>query len=129
MIRRERGSASILLAGLMGVVVLLGCTAMVIAGYLLANHRARTAADLAALSAAAAFAAEGDACGQARATASADGADLLQCEVAGDEIDFVVSLRVSVPTRTRLPGLPRDVAAIAHAGPIGLGATPVHAGR
>ena len=46
----EQGSATILMAAVMGVVVTFSAVAMVIAGYLAGHHRARAAADLAALS-------------------------------------------------------------------------------
>jgi hypothetical protein len=40
------------------------------------------------------------------------------CDVVGDTIDFVVTVQVSVIARTRIPHLPRTVAAQAHAGPV-----------
>ena len=62
----ERGGASILMAGVMGVVVTLSVAAMLISGYLLGYHRARAAADLAALSGAVAFQQGRDGCAEAR---------------------------------------------------------------
>jgi secretion/DNA translocation related TadE-like protein len=115
-VREERGSASVLMIGIMAVVVLLSGAALLIAGYLLAHHRARAAADLAALSGATAYAAGTDACAQARRTARANGALLTRCDLAGDPVDFVVSVRTSVPVGVRIRGLPRSVAADAHAG-------------
>lgn len=113
----QRGSASVLVAGLMGVVVLLAGTLMLVAGYAVAYHRARSAADLSAVSAATAFEAGADACSEARRSAKANGSGLVSCDSVGDQIDFVVSVRVSVPTPTRIAGLPRQVEAVAHAGP------------
>ena len=49
-LRSERGSASILMTGIMGVVVALSSAALLIAGYAVGYHRARAAADLSALS-------------------------------------------------------------------------------
>jgi hypothetical protein len=43
----ERGSGTILMAGIMGVVVTLGAMAMLVAGYVVGYHRGRAAADLA----------------------------------------------------------------------------------
>ena len=112
----ERGSATVLMAAIMGVVVTLGAAAMVIAGYLVGHHRARSAADLAALSGAVAHARGEDACDQARRIAPQNGAKVTSCARVGDDIDFVITVRTTVPVRSRLPGLPRRVEAEAHAG-------------
>lgn len=114
----QRGSATMIMVGLMSVVVLLAGSAMLIAGFLVGQHRARAAADLSALSAAAAFQQGADGCAQARRTALGNGARLTDCDRVGDEVDFVVSVRVAVEVRTRVPGLPRSLAAAAHAEPL-----------
>ena len=108
-----------LMAAVMGVVVLLGAAAMVIAGYLVGHHRARAAADLAALSGAVGHARGENACDQARRIASQNGARVISCARVGDEIDFVVTVRTAVAVRSRLPGLPQTVEAEAHAGRVG----------
>jgi secretion/DNA translocation related TadE-like protein len=113
---RQRGSASILMAGLMGVLVLLTSVALLVAGYETAQHRARGAADLSAVSGAAAFASGRDACDEAGRTARDNGASLLSCSTAGDFVDYVVSVRVSVPVHARIRGLPDRVVSGAHAG-------------
>lgn len=115
----ERGSASVLMAGVMGVLVLLSCAAMVVVGYAIATHRARAAADLAAVSGAAAFGRGEDACAQARRTAADNGARLVRCEQVGDQVDYVVTVRVAIAVRVRLTGLPRQVDSLAHAGSSG----------
>jgi secretion/DNA translocation related TadE-like protein len=115
----EQGSATVLMAAVMGVVVSMGAAVTVVAGYLVAHHQARSAADLAALSGAAAYTRGEDACGQARRIAQQNGAKATSCARVGDEIDFVVTVRTAVPAQTRLPGLPRVVEAEAHAGRIG----------
>jgi secretion/DNA translocation related TadE-like protein len=107
------------MAAIMGVVVTLGVAAMVVAGYLVGHHQARSAADLAALSGAAAYSRGEDACDQARRIARQNGAQVTSCTRVGDEIDFVVTVRTAVPVHTRLPGLPRIVEAEAHAGQVG----------
>ena len=114
----ERGSASVLMIGVIAVVVTLSGAALVIAGYATGYHQARAAADLSALSGAAAFEQGHDACAQARQTARRNGAGVDRCDLVGDAIDFVVTVRVSVAARTRIPRLPRQVAAEAHAGPV-----------
>ena len=114
----ERGSASVLMVGVMAVVVTLTSAALVIAGYATSYHQAREAADLSALSGAAAFEHGRDACAQARQTARQNGARVDRCGLVGNAIDFVVTVRVSVTARTRVPQLPKQVAAEAHAGPV-----------
>ena len=114
----ERGGASILMAGVMGVVVTLSVAAMLISGYLLGYHRARAAADLAALSGAVAFQQGRNGCAEARRLAVANGARLVDCDQVGDQVDFVITVRVTVTVRSRMPGLPTTIAAEAHAGPV-----------
>jgi secretion/DNA translocation related TadE-like protein len=102
----------------MGVVVALGAMAMLVAGYVVGYSRARAAADLAALSGAAAFTIGGDACAQARRTARLNGARVTGCGHVGDAIDFVVTVRAVVDVRSLMPGLPKEVEAEAYAGRI-----------
>lgn len=116
--RSELGSASVLMAGIIGVVVALSSAALIIAGYAVGYHRARAAADLSALSGAAAYQEGRDACAQATQTSRQNGARVEHCDVVGDVIDFVVTVRVSVIARTQIPQLPRTVKAEAHAGPV-----------
>ena len=114
----ERGSATALMIGIMGVGMALSSAALVIAGYAVGFHRARAAADLSALSAAAAFQQGREPCAQAALTAKQNGARVDRCSQVGDAVDFVVTVRVSVVARTRIPNMPRTVAAEAHAGPV-----------
>jgi secretion/DNA translocation related TadE-like protein len=107
------------MAAIMTVVVTLGAAATIVAGYLVSHHRARAAADLAALSGAAAHVRGEDACDQARRTARQNGSLATRCERVGDEVDFVVTVRVVVAVRVRSPGLPGQVEAEAHAGRVG----------
>ena len=114
----ELGSASVLMAGILGVVVALSGAALVIAGYAVGYHRARAAADLSALSGAAAFQQGRDPCAQAALTAWHNGARVDRCSQVGDAVDFMVTVRVSVVVRMRIPHMPGMVAAQAHAGPV-----------
>ncbi len=116
--RGERGSASMLMVGVMGVVLLLGSAGIVVTSYLVAYHRVRAAADLAALSGATAYARGEDACDQALETARGNGVAVLDCAQTGDLVDFVVSVSVTLEVRIGLAGLPRSVGAAAHAGPV-----------
>ena len=114
----EFGSASVLMVGIMGLLMGLSSAALVIAGYAVGYHRARAAADLSALSGAAAFQQGRDPCAQAALTARHNGARVDRCSQVGDVVDFVVTVRVSVEARTRMPQMPSTVAAEAHAGPV-----------
>jgi secretion/DNA translocation related TadE-like protein len=114
--RDDRGSGTVLMGAVMSVVVALAAAASVVAGYLVSHHRARSAADLAALSGAAAYARGADACDHARQSARRNGAQVTRCDRVGDPVDFVVTVRVVVEVRVRSPGLPRRVEGEAHAG-------------
>ena len=114
----ERGVATVLMVGVLAVVMLVSGAAMLIAGYALGHHRARAAADLAALSAAAVFEQGGDGCAQARRTAVANGAKVTNCEQIGDIVDFVFTVEVTLRATIRVAGLPGTIRAEAHAGPV-----------
>jgi secretion/DNA translocation related TadE-like protein len=113
----ERGSGTMLMVGVLGVLLALGTTAIWAAGYVAAAHQARAAADLAALSAAVAIEAGDDGCAVARQVAADNGTRMSTCDRVGDQVDFVVSVEVVRPVRTGVAGLPTEVTAVAHAGP------------
>ena len=107
----QRGSAGILLCGLVVV------TAVLVAGLgrmttgVLAVSRAQTAADAAALAAAGELAAgrtAGDAERTASLTAAANGARLLRCDCAGPAVTVHVS--VTLPFSRPVSGLVRAAA-------------------
>ncbi len=112
---RERGAATIWMAGLMALVFVVG-GAVVLAGMAkVARHRARSAADLSALAAARlAFADPARGCVRASSLAAENGARLVRCSIDGHGI-----ADVQVAVRLRLPMLgSRTVAADARAGPV-----------
>lgn len=114
----DEGGASVLVAAVLGVVVVLTGVALLVAGYQVAQHRVRAAADLAAVSGAAAQAGGRDACQQAGRTARDNGAQVLSCGTVGDAVDYVVSVRVALPVRSAVRGLPTRVVGEAHAGSV-----------
>ena len=87
-VRSESGSATVLMTGVIGFVVALSSAALVIAGYAVGYHRARAAADLSALSGAAAYQGGREACPQAERIAR--------------QID-----RVAIPARRLISAPPR----------------------
>jgi secretion/DNA translocation related TadE-like protein len=105
-----------LMVGVMTVVLMFGLMGMCVAGYLVAGHRARSAADLAALSGASAFAAGKDACGAAQQNALRNDARVVSCKQVGDLVDYVVTVRIQVRVQARVAGLPTTLEVVAHAG-------------
>jgi len=108
----EAGAGTVLVAGLVGVLLVLTLGGLALSSAVLASHRARSAADLAALAGAAAgIRGHGSvACAVAADVARAGGATLGACRSSGDEL----VLTVSVPARW--PGL-GDAVARSRAGP------------
>ncbi|QLQ14780.1 MAG: hypothetical protein HZY73_02475 [Micropruina sp.] len=100
----------------MVLVVVIGYAAAVVAGYVAAAHAVRGAADLAALSGAKAREAGADACAAAGRIASRNDVRITTCRVAGDWMDFVVSVDVQRDVSIGWAGLPGVVRATAHAG-------------
>ena len=110
----ERGSATVWVMALSGVLAVLGAACLLVGVAVVARHRAGVAADMAAL-AGAGRAAVGDpaACAAAAAVARADGAALDACEVGAGG---VVAVRVRVVARFG-PFGPLPARARARAGP------------
>jgi secretion/DNA translocation related TadE-like protein len=94
---RERGSATVWVLALTGVLAVVGAAAVLVAAAVTARHRAGSAADLAALAAAArAVAGDPDPCAVAAETARRNGARLGTCTL---EEGAVVAVSVAVPVR------------------------------
>ena len=111
---RDRGSVTIWAAALAGLVWLGSSAALLYGSAIVGRHRAETAADLAAL-AAVVHVPDGaaSACAVAVRIAAGNGARLRDCEVVGDEVEVVVSMRVSVSRLGVFPAVAR-----ARAGPV-----------
>lgn len=93
----ERGSATVWVLALAGLLAVLGVAVVLVGGAVVARHRASAAADLAALAAAGrAVLADPAACATADRIARANGADLEGCVVRPET---VVEVRVRVPVR------------------------------
>ena len=113
--RGQRGSGTLLMAGGMLLVMVVAAVALVLTAYIAAQHAAADAADLSALSGAAAHLRGDDPCVAARAVARANGATLSSCTLSGDSFDFVVRVGVTRHMRSP-PRLPDTVSATAEAG-------------
>ena len=111
--------------GVLAVVLLLTISGLTLASAVLASHRARTAADLAALAAAGELIRgelPGTACERAVRVANANYGQVQSCRAAGEE----VTLRVSVPAGVRGLGVAtaRSRAGPAPGGPVPGGPVP-----
>ena len=112
---RERGSATVWVLALAGVLAVVGAAAVLVAGAVTARHRAGSAADLSALAAAGrAVTGNSDACAVAAEVARGNGARLATCTV---EEGAVVAVTVAVPVRLGPLGL-FEATGRARAGPV-----------
>ncbi|MFZ2503492.1 MAG: Rv3654c family TadE-like protein [Nocardioides sp.] len=91
-LRSERGSATLLVVALSGLLLSVTLALAGVGGLIRAHRSAQAAADLAAL-AAAVRVVGADPCGAAAEAADANGARLEACQVSG----LVVSVQVAVP--------------------------------
>lgn len=118
----DRGSGTLWMLAMIGVIWFVAVVAMAVGGVRVARHRAYAAADLAALGAAAHAAdGAGRACGLAARIARGSGGRMSRCRLHGRLADVWVSSKV--PLAPHLPRL--TVTARARAGPVGPGTAPV----
>ncbi|MFI7055134.1 Rv3654c family TadE-like protein [Streptosporangium canum] len=114
-IGRDRGAATIWVAGLMALVFAVTATLVFAGTARVARHRAQSAADLSALAAARlAFAAPERGCAEASSLAEGNGAMITRCFIDGDGIaDVQVAVGLSLPVLGD-----RTIMANARAGPV-----------
>ena len=100
--RDERGAGTVLTM----IVILIVAMAAFVAACLLSwfghMHQARSAADLAALAGADAYAGGRDACATAALAATGNGAGLTACTVDSNGVDFIVRVTVQVDAKPHL---------------------------
>ena len=108
----QRGSASLLVVVLSGVVLLLGLAGAFVTATAAAHRRAQSAADLVALAGALARQSGEDACSGAADVARGNEAELLACQVLGEDVR--VTVRVPSP---ELAGHTWEALGRARAGP------------
>lgn len=89
----DRGYATVVSLGIIVALVSLAGVAAAAAGMVVATHRARVAADLAAVAGAWAHVHGGDGCDRARRTAELNGADLANCHTTGGDVTVEATLR------------------------------------
>jgi secretion/DNA translocation related TadE-like protein len=112
-VRDQRGSATLLVLAMAGVLLLVGCALGVVAALIRAHRVAQSAADLAALAGAQALQLGRDGCGRAAEVAEANDARLTACSRQGS----VVTLSVTV-TGPHWLGQKADLTARSRAGPV-----------
>ncbi|MCD0443512.1 flp pilus-assembly TadE/G-like family protein [Glycomyces sp. A-F 0318] len=111
---RERGSATVLAAGVAAALVVMAVAFTAVGQASAARHRAQGAADAAALAGAArVLFGDGEACGAARAMVEEAGSALEGCEVDGVEVTVAVS---EVPAG--IPAAFGPARAVSRAGPV-----------
>lgn len=101
-LRGEEGYATVTSAGIIAAVVSLLLVVAGLGARVADSHRARNAADLAAVAAATALYRGADACGAAQAAASANGARVEGCEERAP--DIVVTVRFGRSSSTARAG-------------------------
>lgn len=98
-------------------VVALTALGLLLGAYVVAVHRARTAADLAALATAHDYnEGGGEPCRIADTVARANGATVESCVVTGPRGAFAVTVKTAVAVTLRLPAAPATVSGWARAG-------------
>ena len=112
MTRGERGSGSVLVVAMTGLLVLVTVGVVCAVAVVGVHRRAQSAADLAALAGAVALQDGRDACASAEVIARANGTELGSCRVAG----WTVSIAVVAAARLPVGGL--RLPARARAGPV-----------
>ena len=110
--RGERGSATLFAVAVIGVLLLIGAALGVVAAMVHAHRMAQSAADLAALAGAQAQARGRDPCRAAVRVATANGASMDSCAVAGSDVQVQVTV-----IGPRWMGQRHDLSAQARAGP------------
>ncbi len=110
----ERGSATLFVLAVTGLLMFVGLGLGGVAAIVLTQRSAQAAADLAALAGATAAVAGSDACDAASGIAQANGAMLSDCRLAGQVVTVAVTA-----AGPRLLDRRYDVTAEARAGPAG----------
>lgn len=110
--RDQRGSATVLVVAVTGVLLLVGAALAVVTAMVVSHRSAQSAADLAALAGATDLASGRDGCVSAAAVATANHARLVRCDVTGRDVSVLVE--VSGP---HWLGQTADLEALSRAGP------------
>ena len=108
----QRGAATVLVVAMAGLVLFIGCALSSAAALVVDHRRAQSAADLAALAGAGAFAQGADGCAAAGINAAENDADLVVCQQSGRAVQVTVSVDGPV-----LLGRATSLEAVARAGP------------
>jgi secretion/DNA translocation related TadE-like protein len=117
-VRSQRGMGTMLIMAVVLVLLMLSGAIGTGGQYLVAGHRAQTAADLAALAGAQSYGTGGNGCAQAKAYGRKNHHVVSRCHTTGDAGDFVLTVKIKASVGVKVPGLPRTIAESANAGPV-----------
>lgn len=118
------GNGTVLVATVVGLSLLMAAALALLISCAAGAEKANAAADLVALSGAAAYVSGEGACRGADRAAAANGVQLTGCRASGDILEFVVTVEVTLPIPQALPGLPNQLRASASAGRAAADAPP-----
>lgn len=107
--RDERGSGVVLAATTLVAVLIALWVAAIAVSYMEAQHRARSAADLAALAAVGASQAQGHGCEMAATIARSNSADLVSCQLQAGAVGEQAIIVAAAQPSLVLPGLPETI--------------------
>lgn len=114
--RTEQGAGTLLVSLVVALVVGLAVAVAQYAGLRAEGVRLQGAADLAAIAGAQARQADQDACAAASRSAAANVGRVVRCQVAGDEVEYVVSIALEAPASAWPVGAVGTLRAHANAG-------------
>jgi len=116
--RDQRGSGTVLMAAVMLIAAMVAFICAVMIAWFGCVHQARSAADLAALAGADAYAIGGDACAAASRTAANNSAELTACAVDSNGLQFIVRVTVRVKFQPQVPFGPDSLTHQSEAGDV-----------
>ena len=114
--RNERGSGTVLMMTVIMIAAMVAFVCACLLAWFGCVHRARSAADLAALAGADAYASGGNACAAAKQTAAINQAKLTTCKVDSNGIQFIVRVTVQVDAKPTIFLGPRQFGHTSEAG-------------
>jgi len=100
--RNERGSGTVLMMSVILIAAMVAFVCACLLAWFGCVHKARAAADLAALAGADAHASGGNACEAAKLTAARNQAELTACKVDSNGVQFIVRVAVQVDAKPQI---------------------------
>jgi len=114
--RNERGSGTVLMMTVVMIAAVVAFMCACLLTWFGCVHRARAAADLAALAGAEAYASGGNACAAAKLTAASNNAKMTACKVDSNGVQFIVRVTAQVDAKPAIFLGPRHFGHTSEAG-------------